>query len=1285
MFSHKLGKILALVIAFSMLITPAAFAEDPNLTVTDGPAEASAEAPQASHRLIVELESPPLAVWYKTQPSLQSPGGRLDANAPDAQAYIAQLEAEQDAFVNTMQGVLPDASVEAYINELGAEVELSYQVVLNGLTVDPGSTDREAARRALADLPGVKAVYLDLVQTTDLYTSTSLINAPAIWSQLGGQADAGAGVKVASMDGGVHHEAPMFDGTGYSYPPGYPPNGLGLTANNNGKIIASRVYFRTFDPPAPGDENPWPGENGTPHGTHTASTAAGNLVTDATYAGVNLPPLSGVAPGAWVMSYRVFYASSLGDGSFHNAEGLAALEDIVMDGADVLNNSWGGGPGSAGGEFDALDTALINAANAGIFVSMSAGNAGPGEGTTDHPSPDYINVAASTTSGTYAAGEINIIEPTPISPTLQAIPYGTASFGDPLPIGTVITYPIKTAFSIDPGNVTGCSAWAGTPFTGTAAIISRGGCFFADKVYYAEQAGAEFAVIYNNAGDGLINMSCGGDFCDPGEITIPSVFIGQTAGEGIVSWYGDHGAASVLEINTVAYQAGNVPDQIIGFSSRGPGVGNVLKPDIAAPGVNIMAQGYTPGATGEARHLGYGQVSGTSMAAPHVAGAAALLRQLHPDWSNAYIKSALMSTSKYMDVYNFDGTPAQPLDMGAGRLDLTNAGDPGVILDPPSVSFGLVPTATTHTEEFMITNIATATEAYTLSTLYTGGGFSPTTALPGFTVSPTNVSLAPGASAMIYVEFDPAAGMGYGDNQGYIVMEGETHHAHAPVWARVAPDTPLADVLIIDNDFSWLLGLPDYLSYYTDALDNLGMTYAVWTPGYYFNNPTTLPDPAILSAYKAIIYYTGDNWYPDGYFTVSTPLTALDQNRLTEYANGGGIVLAMGQDLASVLNSAVYDNGSFFYNFVLGGNYHQDSVTGFYLPTLPIGPLADTPDEFQGVSLDLSGPGMETVTLSGANEVPPVATTAIGEATFTYDLVNQELDYSVTVAVSDPLTITAAHIHTGTVGVNGPPVYDIFTDVFTPPVLVTDTLFWFGTVVVSDTYEDELFTGGLYVNVHTTDNPAGELRGQVMTAVSGDGAANQYYIDEIETLPFKGQEELWYNYDYTPLFDYPGPYNVEDGVVAVAHRDQPSLEVPGISYFGRSIYTSFGLEGINNGMASTSREELLQLFFDWAMDEPTVTISATASVTASQLTIFEATVSSPVGAEGSTYRWDFGDGTEYVGPYTNNLVGHTYDDCGNYTVRVEATDTFGNRTIGTLDVEITACQAWTYYLPIIRK
>lgn len=1294
MSGHKFGRILRLVglcTLLSLLMAPLVSAEAPKPPlipdVTDGPDE----APEASHRLIVELASPPLALYYESAPRMLNAQGKLDVNSPAAQQYIAQIEAEQAAFVKEMKAALPGATVSTFINEYGMAEEATYQIVMNAVTVNPGRTDRDVARRQLAAMPGVKYVYLDLAHEPDLYASNPLIGSPTVWesAEIGGRENAGAGVKFASMDGGVHKDAPMFDGTGYSYPSGFPK---GYEENCNGKIIASRVYFRPWDPPAEGEQNPWPGETGTSHGVHTSGIAAGDVVT-ASYLGMEIADMSGVAPKAWVMSYRVFYNSVTNNGSFYNAEGIAALEDIVADGADVLNNSWGGGPSSAGGEFDALDTALINAVESGIFVSMSAGNAGPGKGTTDHPSDDYINVAATTTSGTLASGVLNVTEPEPISPTLQGIAYGTAEFGAPLPIGTTISHTFATAAAVDPTNVTGCDPFPADAFDGVAAVISRGGCFFSDKVRHAQQAGATFAVVYNNAGNDLINMACGDDCSD---ITISSVFIGQTYGDGMVEWYDEHGTASVLEIDTQAFQSGNEPDYLASFSSRGPGVGHVLKPDIAAPGVNILSQGYTPGATGEARHLGYGQASGTSMAAPHVAGAAVLLRQIYPGWSNAEIKSAMMSTAKYMEIYNHDGSPAQPLDMGAGRLDIAAAMDPGVILDPPSLSFGALMTGTADSIMVEVTNITTETESYDVSTLYTGNGFLPTqtTSLPGFSVNPISITIDAGASAYFTVTFDTTAGQGIGDNQGYILMDGDNgHDAHLPAWARVQPEPADADVLIIGSDFSYLLGLPSYLSYYTSTLDDLGLTYDFWNADMYFNNPVTIPDAATLSQYEMILIYTGDHWQPDGYFTVATPFTALDMDRLMEYLNGGGTIFAMGQDLASVLTSDATNGGTFFYQAGLGGNFLQDSVSGYYLPDAPIVPLAGAPPAFNGFALDLSGPEMYTgmsnlladnvityklylpILMRGGTtttrQASIVSASAIhGDAMFAYDAPSDRLDYTITLEEIDYPTDVSVTLNWAPAGENGPVLHTLLSET----TVETDTLVLNDAVLLEVDEGLALLNDDLYIAVETTESaPFAAVRGQIMVAPVKDGAANQYYIDELAHRPdLRDANPDALEPGFVPLLKYPGDaWLMRDGIVAMSHRDQPTLERPGITYFGRSIYTSFGLEGVNG---ETDRADLLQAFINWAMDEPTVTISNTTTANTSNLSTLQANVTSNIaGTVGWHYRWDFGDGSDYTTVFGNNVAGHVYEACGPHTVRVEATDNWGNKVIGSTEVNITEC------------
>ena len=156
----------------------------------------------------------------------------------------------------------------------------------------------------------------------------------------------------------------------------------------------------------------------------------------------------------------MFYPSASGEIGFYTAEGLAALEDIVKDGADVLNNSWGSGPVAAGGAFDPLDQALNNAAKAGIFVSMSNGNSGPGLGTPDHPSPDYINVAPSSTNGTFAAGRFYASAPKPVDSTLQHIAYLEATFGSYFPLGVRNPFLYKSSVSLDAGtNIEGCNPW----------------------------------------------------------------------------------------------------------------------------------------------------------------------------------------------------------------------------------------------------------------------------------------------------------------------------------------------------------------------------------------------------------------------------------------------------------------------------------------------------------------------------------------------------------------------------------------------------------------------------------------------------------------------------------------------------------------------------------------------------------------------------------------------------------------------------------------------------------
>ena len=1249
-----------------------------------------------SPRLIIELESPPLSAVYGAQVQAAGADGRLDANAPGAQAYISQLQAEQAAFVAQMQAILPQARVSTFTNESGLHESSAYQITFNGLAIDPGTGDREAARKLLTRLPGVKAIYLDRIYQTDLYTSTTLIGAPVAWNGLGGRANAGAGIKVASVDAGVHNQSHMFSGTGYAYPAGFGPNGKGLTSNNNGKIIASRAYFRDNDPPIEGSADPWPGPEDSSHGVHTASTAAGNLTAGAVYAGLNIGAISGVAPRSYVMSYKVFYASESGTRGFASAEGIAALEDVVADGADIVNNSWGAGPYAQGGEADPLDQALINASAAGVFVVMSVGNAGPYASTADHPSLDYMTVAASTTGGNFVSGSLRV----PAAPLLKDIAWAASRFGPVLEPGTVITHSFVTAISIDPSNEIGCDPFPVDAFTDKAVLIRRGNCDFSTKVINAQDAGAVFVLLYNNTGeDDIVPPGCT-NRCE--EVAIPSGMVGQDNGNALIQHYNSQGSAkSSVEITAIAFQLGADADRIADFSSRGPGVSNVLKPDIAAPGANIVAQGFAAGVEGEAVHFGYGQVSGTSMAAPHVAGAAALVRQAHSTWSNAAVKSALMSTARYQDVYNFDGTPAQPLDMGAGRLDLAHVLDPGVILTPPSLSFGRTMSGTQKSIAVQVTSVATRTETYVLGTVYTGGGFTQTTSLPGFSVVPATLVLAPGEMKTITVTINPATSQGYGENQGYVVLDGSVHDAHMPAWARVVPAPALADVLLIDNDASESLGTPDYRWYYTTTLEQLGLTYAVINVDVAVGQATTIPQPALLAGYRYVLWFTGDNFLPDGAAPFPTGLTTQDQYWLLDFLNGGGKLIAMGQDLASAIGS---NDGSFgpLYTVGLGARAIQDSVSNGATPqkTIAAGPGAST--VFAGVNVDLTQTRMLVALgdLSGAKVVPPNGSPVSGDFQMSYDLDQNRLEFAVTVVVTPaaPITLTGASINAGAVGNAGAEVRSLLPAGFAP-AMVTDEYRFTGTLTDLARQDiDNLLAGKTYVNLRTATFPAGEFRGQIeMTAT-----ANQPFVDEVATVADDNGRAS------SAILRYDGPSNLFDGTVAIGNRQYPLLEYPQIAFAGRTFYAAFGLEGMSEaynsqlGLQPATRRLLLERMLAWLNMEPGVaTVADTTPPGMNGSTVLTAHYVPPSDAartqlaQATTailYRWDFGDGSRFVA-FGSDFVGHSYLCTADnvHTVRVEVVDDRGTVAIGSLAVDAShTCttepvQATNLYLPSVSK
>jgi subtilisin family serine protease len=400
--------------------------------------------------------------------------------------------------------------------------------------------------------------------------------------------------------------------------------------------------------------------------------------------------VSGIAPRARVAIYKACWLRP-GDAraTCATSDLARAIDDAVADGVDIINYSLG----SLETDLTAPDDmALLNAVDAGILTVVAAGNDGPELDTIGSPSsaPWVLTAAASTQSGELFDEAIEITAPDDLA---GAVSMREASFTPELSRDDPIEEALVTADDgqgqVDTG-AGGTRRDACQPLTnGTAikdriALIERGGCEFQVKIRHAEQAGAIAAVIYNNAGGPFVMNG------DTGSVGIPAVMIGNADGQILVDRLAANatsGSGTAVEEVTVILargifltlrEDGNVMAE---FSSRGPPLSdqNFLKPDVTAPGVDILA-GHTPTVANGLRGETFQYLSGTSQAAPEVAGVAALLKEAHPDWSPGALKSALM-TSAYRGVIRDDGAPADPFDMGAGHIDANRAVNPGLVYD----------------------------------------------------------------------------------------------------------------------------------------------------------------------------------------------------------------------------------------------------------------------------------------------------------------------------------------------------------------------------------------------------------------------------------------------------------------------------------------------------------------------------------------------------------------------------------------------------------------------------
>jgi subtilisin family serine protease len=612
---------------------------------------------------IVRLQDAPLASYQggisrlsATSPQVTG-ARRLDTGNPKSQAYLDYLSMRQGELLDTMARTFGHA----------IEVVYHYKNVLNAVAV---RIDHREAQQAF-NLPDVSAVFADKIYKMDTDIGPTLIGAPHIWEG-DTQSDIGTygeGIIIGMIDSGINHAHPSFadvGGDGYDhFNPYGTGNYVGYCVDNpsfcNDKLIGA------YDLTLPGSGGP---EDEDGHGSHTASTAAGNfvdVVLDNGIGGTFTVPISGVAPHANLIAYRVCDD----DGGCQGAATIAAVDQAITDQVSVLNYSI---TGSDDPWNDPVDLAFLDGYAAGIFISASAGNDGPGESTVAKTGPWNAAVAASTHSR-ILAHPLDVITTDDTLPDLTDL---GASEGTGPALAADFTAPLIYGGDVDLTNIDGCDAWTGTPFAGAIGMVQRGDCDFAVKVGNLTDAGAVGALVYNNVGGPPIVM--GGLEAT----TIPSMMISLEDGLNVVALVSVSIPAEVTMYQAQAFVRNDSwADILAGFSSRGPSQWELLKPDYTAPGVNILAAVAASGGD----PVQYDFYQGTSMASPHGAGSAALLVALHPDWSPAEIKSAIATTANQNLLKEDALTPATPFDGGSGRIDLAAAAFAGFVLDETTANY----------------------------------------------------------------------------------------------------------------------------------------------------------------------------------------------------------------------------------------------------------------------------------------------------------------------------------------------------------------------------------------------------------------------------------------------------------------------------------------------------------------------------------------------------------------------------------------------------------------------
>ncbi|KAL3522935.1 hypothetical protein ACH5RR_015769 [Cinchona calisaya] len=592
----------------------------------------------------------------------------------------------------------------------------SYHYLINGFAVlvTPQQADKLSRRGEVSN------VVLDFtVRTATTHTPQFLGLPQGAWAQDGGSETAGEGIVIGFVDTGIDPTHPSFSDSTYANPYPVPQHYSGIcevtpdfpSGSCNRKLVGARhfaasaitrgIFNASKDYASPFD--------GDGHGTHTASVAAGNHGIPVVVAGHHFGNASGMAPRSHVAIYKALYKSF---GGFA-ADVVAAIDQAAQDGVDIISLSITPNrrPPGIATFFNPIDMALLSAVRAGIFVVQAAGNTGPSPKSISSFSPWIFTVGAAAHDRIYGnsilLGNNVTISGVGLAPGTNSTMYTLVSAldavndsraGNDMYVGECQD---STNFNQDivQGNLLICSY--SIRFVLGLSTIKQ-------ALETAKNLSAVGVVFY-------MDPFVIGFQLNPVPLRLPGIIIPSPDDSKILLRYynssleRDEVTKEIVKFGAVACISGGIKanfsysaPKIMFYSARGPDPedsflddADILKPNLVAPGNFIWAAWSSRGTDSiEFQGENFAMLSGTSMAAPHIAGLAALIKQKFPTFSPSALGSALSTTASLLDknrapimaqrAYanpDLNQSPATPFDMGSGFVNATAALDPGIIFD----------------------------------------------------------------------------------------------------------------------------------------------------------------------------------------------------------------------------------------------------------------------------------------------------------------------------------------------------------------------------------------------------------------------------------------------------------------------------------------------------------------------------------------------------------------------------------------------------------------------------